>query len=182
MAVTPDHGLPLPADGQSPWGDDYRTAMGIIDQRMPHMRAVLAAADNTTPTVIPGQAQYVKAVVPGTSGISPCGCVGFSVANRVQYLEDASPHTRVVAVTVSAVISSAVSPAQNFRIAIAKNGTVDTTATATARDTGSNSFASMSLSTLVLSFAPADYLELWVANLTSSADCIVSDLSMTVRG
>lgn len=34
MATTPTWDLPLPEDGQTPWGDDYRAAMLTIDDEL----------------------------------------------------------------------------------------------------------------------------------------------------
>ncbi len=177
--TTPDFDLALPVDGQIPWGNDYRDAMSKIDQGMPFIRASMHILDNTTATVISAANTPVKANLPGTVGISPCGCLDFPGDNRMRYVVGSSPYTRTVTFTGSFSLDVAGNN-QTIRVHLAKNDTVDPNVAITVRDLTSPP-ANGTIAGLV-DISPGDYLEMWVQNLTSSNNVTITDVNMTIRG
>lgn len=176
---TPDHGLARPIDGETPWGDQYRDAMGIIDANLPFIRASMSALDNAAETVISAVNTPVKANIPNTAGFSPCGCLSFPGSNRMLYTIGSSPNTRTISVTGTFSVN-VVGNNQTIRLHLAKNGVVDPMIAISIRDLTSP--PANGAFTGLIDLSPGDYLEVWVQNLTSSNNIIVTDMNMTIRG
>ena len=174
MSGTPTWNLPLPIDGQTPWGSDYRSAMTTIDARLFGMRGSLFAVDELTPTVITTQNVAVKATVDTTEG-PPCQFCEYPVPNRILYV---GPLTRVVTVWASFALTSTNN--QTIEVAVRKSGQVVPWLTTLVR-TGTIGFGNATIVGHV-EIATNEFLELWVTNRTSSADLTVLDLTMATRG
>jgi sulfur carrier protein ThiS len=174
MSGTPTWNLPLPVDGQTPWGDDYRSAMTTIDARLGGMRGSIYAVDESTATVITTQNVGVKATVNTLEG-PPCQFCTYPVANRITYI---GPLTRVVTVWVAVALTS--SNQQTIELAVRKNGQVIPWLTTIVR-TGTIGFGNAGIVGHV-EIATNDFLELWVTNRTSSANVTIVDLTMAGRG
>jgi hypothetical protein len=174
MAVTPTWDLPLPIDGQTPWGEDYRQALTTIDSRLFGMRGSFFAIDESTPTVIDTQNVGVKATINTTEG-PPCQFCTYPVPNRLVYI---GPLTRVVTVWASFALTS--SNNQTIEFAIRKNGQVVPWLTTLAR-TGTIGFSNGAIVGHV-EIATNDFLEMWVTNRTSDANVTVVDLTFAGRG
>ena len=166
MSVTQDHSLPLPQDGQTPWGNDYREAMEILDQTVPFVQAQLYRFGNTAETSILASQEYVKANVPETEGTSPCECVTFPEPNRMLY---AQGHPRTL--NVSGAVS--LDPAGNnkvFRVALFRRpeggewGLVESSQSRVRIGSGGD-IESVALFGLV-NLVPGDELEVRVGNWT----------------
>lgn len=175
MTLTPNHSLDLIEEYAFPWGQRMRDNLTIIDESLPFVQATMWALDNNQVTDIITQNVAVKANIPNSAGISPCGCFQYS-ANRAIY----SGTDRVLLV-VAAFTVNAVGANETFRVYLALNGAVIDHASAKVRDTSAGNFGSGTL-TGVTPISNGDFLEIWVANLTSTGDVTMVDLSMSMRG
>jgi hypothetical protein len=174
MSGTPTWNLPLPIDGQTPWGEDYRSAMTTIDARLFGMRGSFYATDEATPTTDLTQNVAKKATVSTLEG-PPCQFCSYPVANRLTYI---GPLTRVPTVWMSVFVTS--SNNQTIEVAVRKNGTEVPWLSSLIR-TGTIGSGNASVVGHV-ELATNDFLELWVTNRTGAADITVVDLTLAVRG
>lgn len=174
MAVTPQWELPLPADGQTPWGDDYRAAMATIDARLLSVRGSLFVEDNSDPTVSPG-AGGLKAVLNGVQTGPACRFCEID-GNRITYT---GPLEKVPTVVATANLESGAQ--STLELQVRKNGQ---------RVAGANKKARFGVGVTLGSVAVAanipmeqgDFIELWVANLTGQQDVTVTDATLVTRG
>jgi len=175
MATTDDHNLHLIADGATPWGNQARENLQTIDAALPFVQATMWALDNDQVTAIAEQGVPVKANIPNTQGVSPCGCMTF-FENRMLY----DGAERVLTLVCSFALN-AVGNNKTFRVYLAHDGAVLDHATAKARDTVAGDIASGALTGLV-AVETGSTIELWVANLTDDTNVTVVDVSMSARG
>ncbi|HEY6020559.1 MAG TPA: hypothetical protein VIY48_11920 [Candidatus Paceibacterota bacterium] len=173
--TTPNHNLDLIPDGDQPWGQRMRNNLSTIDVALGKVRATMWALDNTQATDIITQNVPVKANIPNTAGISPCGCIAFA-PNRATYTGTDRSITVVASFTLDAVGNN-----KDYRVYLGHNGGIHQYSSAKVRDATAGSFGSGTL-TGVVDIVSGDYLEMWVANLTDSADVVFVDLSMTIHG
>jgi len=174
MSGTPTFNLPLPADGSSPWGDAYRSALTTIDARLPAVRGSYFSADNTTPTVSPGTGG-VKAVLGSVESGPPCAfCV--VDGNRLTYV---GALARVPTVLVTANVETAANT--TFQSQIRRNGLLVPGA---AKKIRLNAGQPLGLGAIAVNIelVQNDFLEVWVANLTGAQDVIVQDVTLVTRG
>lgn len=179
MSETPDLGLPLPVDGQTPWGDDYRDAMTKIDDAVHLLRGIRTTSsllNNVTATDITTQNIYVKARLPGAVSTSYEGLMDFPAENRYRYIGDVD-RSPVVAVSFDLATTG---NNQTVRVAVAKNGVVDETVAITVRNLTSPPANGTAFG--VIDLEPGDYLEVFVRNQTSDNDVTIRDLNLLVRG
>lgn len=174
--TTPHFGLALPVDGQIPWGDDIRENFTVIDGKLPYVRAIMYVHDNATVTDIVTQGVAVKANVPGTLGVSPCGCFTFPTGNRMLY----SGVDRVLAVNASFSVDSS-NPNEHTHVTLSLNGSLIDHSQTTVRIGSAGDIGTASMNALV-DVVAGDYLELWISNESSANDLTVTDLSVAVRG
>jgi hypothetical protein len=177
VGTTPTWDIPLPADGQSPWGDDYREAMELIDERLFAVRGSLFVEGNTdaTPTEAAGAGVMVKAVLTGAAAGPACRFCEID-GNRLTYL---GPLDRVFTLMAGFSIEG---PANRFmRVAVFKNGSPVPGAATRIRNSSGVSVASGALVANV-EMSEGDFLELFVANLTGPQDLVVQDVTLVTRG
>jgi hypothetical protein len=175
MDPTPFHDLPRPDDGQTPWGDDYREAMDIIDGKLPYVQATLWAFGNAAPTAIAAPESYVVPTIT-TEGRSPCGCVTFPGGARMDYVNGTA---RVASVWATITLD----PDGNnkvYRVALFKNGQIVESAQGRVRVGSGGDIAQAALHGLAV-LEQGDELDLRVANWTDSTDVVVTDLSVSIR-
>jgi len=177
MSGTPTWNLPLPIDGQTPWGSDYRSAMTTIDERLFAVRGSLFVEDNTdpTPTAVAGEGVMVKAVLTGATAGPACQFCEID-GNRLTYL---GPLDRVFTVIAGFSIEG---PANRFmRVAVFKNGAAVQGAATRIRNSSGVSVASGALVANV-EMSSGDFLELFISNLTGPQDLVVQDVTLVTRG
>lgn len=176
MTTTPNHGIPLPADGQTPWGDDYRDGMTIVDSRLPRVGGSMFVEDNATPTVISATNTPTLATIPTQEG-PPCPCVTHS-PNRLTVNFQNGP--RLLLIVGSFVVSSG-SNNQTLRVTVRKNGQPIPGAVAKVRKGAAADIGSGALAASVVAEA-GDFFEVWVSNESSAADVTFSDMTLALRG
>ena len=175
MDPTPFHDLPRPDDGQTPWGDDYRAAMGIIDSKLPFVQATLWGFGNAANTPIDVAETYIVPTIT-TQGASPCGCVEFPGGPRMDYA-NATPRVGTVVATVT------LDPAGNnkvFRVALFRNGTLVESAQGRVRVGSGGDIAQATVHGIV-ELEEGDELDVRVGNWSDTTDVVVVDLSLTLR-
>jgi hypothetical protein len=178
VAETPTHGLPLPADGQTPWGSDYRAAMGIIDGELSYVRATAWVVGNTDATAISEQGVFVQADLGDLALVSPCGCLQLGADSLVYNPGDG--RNRVLTVIASLTVDP-VGNNQTIRCMIARNGTPEPSTTVTVRATSAGDFGSGTAAGLI-EVEPGDVLTVAVANLTSTNNVVIADAGISLRG
>jgi len=174
MAVTPQFELPLPADGQTPWGADYRAALTEIDARLLSVRGSFFVENNATATVAPSAAG-AKAVLTGVQSGPACRFCAID-GNRITYTGVLS---KVPTVIASVNVETA---AQNtVEIQVRVNGVRIAGANKKARlgPAVTTGFVSVAAN---LPLDTGDFVELWVANLTGSENVTVTDATLVMRG
>ena len=181
-ATTHDHGLPLPADGQTPWGDDYRAAMQILDAAVPFVRATATRFGNGNVTAIATSQTYVTAALTEVVGNSPCECITVDGDGTINY-QGASPRTLSVtaAVTIDPVGNNKIVRASLFKSDNGAPFALVPEAQGRFRVGSAGDFASGVLIGLV-DVDAGDRLELRVGNWTDTNDVTVVDLSVLLRG
>lgn len=175
MTTTPRHNLPLPTDGQSPWGNDYRAAMTIIDTRLPAVGGSMYAEENTDATPIIAEGIAVKANLPTQEG-PPCPCIEHST-NRLTAVFPNGPRNLLLVATF--VLTS--SNNQTIKVEVRKNGEpIPGGATRVRKGVG----ASIGNGALAVSAmaATGDFFEIWVTNETSPANVTITDMTLALRG
>jgi hypothetical protein len=177
MANTPTWDIPLPADGQSPWGADYRQAMTIIDERLGGLRGSLFVDNNQTPTVITTQNVPVPAVLGNVESGPPCKFCAVNGAGVITYL---GPLDRVPTVQAAFTLQSA-GGNKTFRVEIRKNG-LPVAGSAKRVRFGPNVTVQNGALVANVEISTGDQLQLWVSNLTDTTDLTVLDLTLAARG
>jgi len=177
MATTPTWDIPLPADGQSPWGADYRQAMTIIDERLVGLRGSLFVDNNQTPTVITTQNVAVPAALGNVQSGPPCKFCGVNGAGVLTYL---GPLDRVPTVQAAFTLQSA-GGNKTFRVEIRKNG-LPVAGSAKRVRFGPNVTVQNGALVANVEMSEGDQLQLWVSNLTDTTDLTVLDLTLAARG
>ena len=176
MATTPTWDLPLPEDGQKPWGDDYRAAMLEIDERLVGMRGSLFVEDNQTPTVISTLGVAVPAALGNVQSGPPCR---FCDVNSGGVLTYVGPLDRIP--TVIATYTLQANANTTFALEIRKNGQVVPGSRKRLRFGPNVTIATGGLVANV-EISTDDELQVWVSNLTNTTDCTVLDLTLAARG
>ena len=176
MATTPTWDLPLPEDGQTPWGDDYRTAMTTIDERLNSIRGSLYAEDNQTPTVINTQGVAVPAVLDGVESGPPCRFCSVSSTGILTY---EGPLDRVPTAIATYTLSADANT--TFSMEIRKNGVAVPGSRKRLRFGPNVTIATGGLVANV-EMGAGDQLQVWVSNLTNTTNCTVLDLTLAARG
>lgn len=128
---------------------------------------------NATATTITTINTYVKAAGTSTEG---------SETSKFSHSDNRATYTgnRTLAFTVQAQATMTAGASDTMRLRIAKNGTPIASSTASASAGASILGRVESLvSRAVVTLAPGDYVEAWVANGSGTADITVSDLSLT---
>ena len=174
MAVTPMFEMPLPEDGQTPWGDDYRDALTEIDSRLLSVRGSLYVEDNTDPTVSPGSAGK-KAVLNGVQAGPSCRFCDID-GNRITYT---GPLTKVPTIIATANLQSGANT--TLQLQVRKNGALVAGASKKCRLPAGVPLGFIALGANI-ELEQGDYLELWVANLTGAQDVTVTDATLLTRG
>ena len=177
MTTTPTWDLPLPADGQSPWGADYRAAMTIIDERLGGLRGSLFVEDNATPTVITTQGVAVPAALGSVQSGPPCKFCGVNGTGVLTYL---GPLTRVPTVQASFTLQSE-GGNKTFRVEVRKNG-LPVPGSGKRVRFGPNVTIQNGALVANVEVSKDDQLQLWVSNLTDTTDLTVLDLTLAARG
>jgi hypothetical protein len=175
MDPTEFHSLPRPDDGQTPWGDDYRAAMGIIDSKLPFVQASLWGFGNAANTPIATSQTYVLPTIT-TQGSSPCGCVEFPGGPALDYV-NATERVGTVVATVT------LDPAGNnkvFRVALFKNGSLVESTQGRVR-IGSGGDIAQATVTGIVELEQGDELDVRIGNWTDDTDVVVVDLSLSLR-
>ena len=177
MATTPTWDLPLPDDGQTPWGDDYRAAMLEIDQRLGGLRGSLFVEDNTAATQIDtADTPAVANLGPNVQEGPPCAFCDVNGTGRLTYQ---GPLTRVPTVTAQFTVECLAN--RTVKVALRKNGD-PVPGGATRLRLGPNvTFSSGGIACNV-EVETGDFLELFVANETSTDNITVRDLTLAARG
>lgn len=178
MATTPTWDLALPEDGQKPWGDDYRTAMMTIDERLGGLRGSLYVEDNTTPTPITAQNTAVP-VVFGAGKVESGPFCRFCEINGTGRIKYVGPLDRVPTVQVSFTLAT---PGNNvtYSVSVRKNGQPVPGARTRVRF-GTISPLSGSIVANV-EVSTGDELQVWVTNLTDDRDPTMLDMTFAARG
>lgn len=176
MATTPTWDIPLPADGQSPWGADYRAAMTEIDRRLTGMRGSLFVEDNATPTVITTAGVAVPAVLGNVQSGPPCRFCAVNGAGVITYV---GPLDRVPTVQASITLQST-GGNKTARVEIRKNGTAIAGSAKRVRFGPNVTVASVAVFANV-NISTDDQLQVWIANLTDDTNLTVLDLTLAVR-
>jgi len=177
MAGTPTWDIPLPADGQSPWGADYRQAMTIIDERLGGLRGSLFTEDNQTPTVI----ETIGVAVPAALGDVQSGpFCRFCAVNGTGVITYQGPLDRVPTVQAAFSLQSA-GGNKTFRVEVRKNG-VAVPGSAKRVRFGPNVTIQSGALVANVEVSTGDQLQVWVANLTDTTGCTVLDLTLAARG
>jgi hypothetical protein len=173
MPGTPMFDLPLPDDGQTPWGDDYRSAMVEIDSRLLSVRGSLYVEDNTDETPSPGAG--VKAVLTGSEAGPPCRFCEVD-GNRITYV---GPLPKVPTIVATANVQG---PAQStLQLQVRRNGELVPGASKKVRLGTGVTLGSVAVAANV-PLAEGDFVELWVANLTGPQAVTVTDATLVLRG
>ena len=173
MSGTPMWNLPLPEDGQTPWGDDYREAMETIDARLLAVRGSLFVEDNALVTSSPGAGK--KAVLNGVMAGPACRFCDVD-GNRITYV---GPLTKVPTVIATANVSG---PAQStLQVQVRRNGELVPGASKKVRLGIGQTLGSVAVAANV-EMEQGDFVEFWVANLTGPQDVTVTDATMALRG
>ena len=176
MAGTPTWDLPLPSDGQSPWGAAYREAMTIIDSRLVGVRGSLFVEDNQTPTVISTQGVAVPAALGNVQSGPPCRFCHINGGGVLTYV---GPLDRIP--TVIATYTLQADANTTFALEIRKNGQVVPGSRKRLRFGPNVTIATGGLVANV-EMSTDDELQVWVSNLTNTTDCTVLDLTLAARG
>ena len=173
MTGTPQWDLPLPEDGQKPWGDDYRAAMMTIDARLLSVRGSLFVEDNTDPTPSPGAG--VKAILNGVQAGPACRFCEID-GNRITYI---GPLTKVPTVIATANLQSGAQT--TLQLQVRRNGELVPGASKKCRlpQGATTGFVSVAAN---IEMETGDYVELWVGNLTGAQDVTVTDATLVTRG
>lgn len=174
MATTPVFDMPLPEDGQTPWGDDYRDALVEIDSRLLSVRGSLFVEDNTDATPSPGSAG-AKAVLNGVQSGPFCRFCTIN-GNRITYT---GPLPKVPTVIATVNLQSGANT--TLQVQIRRNGELVDGASKKCR-LPSGVPAGFITAAANIPLEPGDYLELWVANLTGAQDITVTDATLLTRG
>ena len=174
MSTTPQFGLPLPPDGQRPWGEDYRSTIMAVDARLLSVRGSFFSEDNTDPTVSPGT-EGAKAVLGTVTSGPPCGFCEID-GNRLTYT---GTLTKVPTVFVTANVETAANT--TVQIQIRKNGERVPGAAKKIRLNAGQPLGLGAISANI-ELEQGDFLEVWVANLTGAQDVIVQDVTLVTRG
>ena len=177
MATTPTWDIPLPADGQSPWGADYRQAMTIIDERLGGLRGSLFVEDNDQVTAIATVGAAVPAVLGNVQSGPFCRFCGINGTGVITYL---GPLDRIPTVQAAFSLQSAGSN-KTFRVEVRKNG-VAVPGSAKRVRFGPNVTIQSGALVANVEVSTGDQLQVWVANLTDTTDCTVLDLTLAARG
>lgn len=177
MATTATWDLPLPEDGQTPWGDDYRSAMVTIDERLGGLRGSLFVEDNDVATSISTVGVPVVANLgPGVQEGPPCRFCEVNGSGRLTYQ---GPLARVP--TVQAAFTVVAGANRTVKVSVRKNGQpVD--GAATRLRFGPNVSVQAGALVANVEMVSGDFLELFIANETSTASVTVSDLTLAARG
>jgi hypothetical protein len=175
MATTPIWNLPLPTDGQTPWGGDYRTALGIIDANGFQSRGSMFLEDGNVPTTVVEAGTFVKASAATVEG-PPCFCFDHE-PNRLTYVYSVP---RVLTVWATARLGH---PSANavMRAEVRKNGEPIVGARATTQRGTVNTSGSVAIVANVAAVAD-DYFELWVTDAAGTQPITVIDFALAIRG
>lgn len=176
MTTTPNHELPLPSDGQTPWGDDYRSAMSIIDQRLPKIGGSMYAEGNVAETSIAETGTAVKANIVTSAG-PECPCTTHT-PNRLT-LNLPTEDARIVIVVASFSLTAGNN--QTIRAEVRKNDAAVPGALMRVRK-GGGGIGEHGAIAMAVSVADGDYLELWVANETNTTAVTVTEMTLALRG
>jgi hypothetical protein len=176
MSGTPTWNLPLPIDGQTPWGEDYRSAMMTIDARLTGIRGSLFVEDNQLVTTISSQNVAVPAVLGNAQSGPPCRFCEVSSAGILKYI---GPLDRVPTVIVTYTLESSANT--TFALEIRKNGGVVAGSRKRLRLGPNVTIATGGLVANV-EVSTNDELQVYVSNLTNTNDVTVLDLTMAARG
>lgn len=174
MAGTAQWDLPLPSDGQTPWGDDYRAALTEIDARLLSVRGSLFVEDNSDPTVSPGTAG-AKAVLNGVDSGPACRFCEID-GNRITYT---GPLEKVPTVVATANVASGAN--RTLELQVRKNGQRVAGANKKVRLGPNVDETSVAVAANIL-LEQGDFLELWIANLTGAQNVTVTDATLVTRG
>ena len=177
MATTPTWNLPLPEDGQTPWGDDYRAAMTTIDERLVGVRGSLFVEDNTAATQIDtADTAVVANLGPNVEEGPPCAFCEVNGTGRLTYQ---GPLNRVPTVTVQFTVQSSAN--QTVKVSLRKNGDPVPGGATRVRLGANVTFQSAGIACNV-EVATGDFLELFVTNETSADNITVRDVTLAARG
>ena len=177
MGSTPTWDIPLPSDGQSPWGADYRAAMTIIDERLTGLRGSLFVEDNQTPTVISTQGVAVPAALGNVQSGPPCR---FCDVNSGGVLTYVGPLDRIPTVQAAFTLQSA-GGNKTAKIEVRLNGQAIAGSAKRVRFGPNVTIQSGSLVSNV-EMSTGDELQVWVTNLTDATNLTVLDLTLAARG
>ena len=173
---THDHGLPLPPDGQTPWGEDVREALRMIDARLGLVRAELWFIDNEVVTEISAANTPARIASAGIEVTGTTDVVEWSAEDGAVYTGDID---RALNVTLVALVEP-VTNNQRFRTTLRKNGVTLPQFRGTIR-TGSGGDLDQVTMVGLVPVSPGDGLTMWIENRTSSGNVVVRDLSVLVR-
>ena len=179
MATTPTWDLPLPADGQTPWGDDYRSAMLTIDERLGGLRGSLYVEDNAAETVIsavntPTPVLFAPSKV--QSGPFCRFCEIDTDAGTITYI---GPLTRVPTVQLAFTLQSGGNNL-TYTVSVRRNGQPIPGARTRVRFGNITPLSGAIVANTEL--ATGDVLQVWVANLTDDRNATMLDMTFAARG
>jgi hypothetical protein len=177
MAGTPTWNIPLPADGQSPWGADYRTAMTIIDERLGGLRGSLYVEDNQTATEIVTAGEAVPAELGDVQSGPFCRFCNVNGAGVITYL---GPLDRIPTVQAAFTLQST-GGNKTFRVEVRKNGNAIAGSAKRVRF-GPNVTIQSGALVVNVEMSAGDQLQVWLSNLTDTSDVTVLDLTLAARG
>ena len=177
MATTPTWDLPLPEDGQKPWGDDYRAAMLEIDERLGGLRGSLFVEDNATATVISTVNVPVPAALGNVQSGPFCRFCDINGAGVITYV---GPLDRVPTVQAAFTLQSA-GGNKTARVEVRLNGQPIAGSAKRVRF-GPNVTVQSGALVANVEIATGDELSVWVTNLTDSTNLTVLDLTLAARG
>jgi len=176
MTTTPNHNLPLPPDGQRPWGDDYRTAMNTIDSRLPKVGGSMYAEANVAATTIAETGTAVKANIETFAG-PPCPCTAHT-QNRLTLNLPEGPGRIVVVVSSFSVTAG---NNKTIRVELRKNGNPIPGGLMRVRK-GGGGIGEHGAIAMAVTLADGDYLEVWVANETDTTSVTFTEMTLAMRG
>lgn len=179
MSSTPTWELPLPADGQQPWGDDYRAAMMTIDERLGGLRGSLFVEDNTAPTPIAEQGTAVP-IVFGAGEVQAGPFCRFCEIGDDGTITYVGPLDRVPTVQLSFTLQS---PSANKTLAVSvrKNGEPIAGSRTRVRYGPNVTIASGSC-VFNVEVSTGDTLQAFVTNLSGTDDPTMLDMTFAARG